>query len=365
MNPFIQAAIRRFPLIGRPRPICPAIELRIQEVLDAVTAAEQVTEDRMHHAAHALNKAALIASDARMADFARDVCWQHIDVYRNLGRPLTFIECRYMLEPVHNLARLKIRANHGTTALTLLEEMYQAVTTRTDLAVEGQVLPVGELVGNRGDEQALRRWVWLQLVGDGVRALALANRWPKAAEHAQDHNGIGNHLLEGRQAAIIADLIAGRSSEAMERLTSTALTEPWEHEVMSCLRVMCISQEAVEQQLRLAFRRMRTSNQDPQYASYRTRLGLTIMVLAKGICPELAEEARISTVGDAIRSADGYAARDVLNCGGISDALAGHERTQLAQISTGSGLGVSLESASLRQVMQASRDAKKMLAAAM
>ena len=71
----------------------------------------------MAHATHTLNKAALVASDCGMADLARQLCWQHIDTYRRIQRPLTIIEALYMLEPVLNLARLDIRAEHGTTAL--------------------------------------------------------------------------------------------------------------------------------------------------------------------------------------------------------------------------------------------------------
>src|SRR5204863_8370932 len=38
------AAVRRFPLLGRPRPICPALPLRIQEITDAVDTAAQKAE---------------------------------------------------------------------------------------------------------------------------------------------------------------------------------------------------------------------------------------------------------------------------------------------------------------------------------
>lgn len=107
-----------------------------------------------------------------------------------------------MLEPVLNLARLQIRADHGTAALQLLEAMHQAITQRCDLTVDDQILPTANLVGEPHDRRQLREWVWLQLIGEGVRALALANRWKDAAEHARRHNGIGVHLIEGRQATI-------------------------------------------------------------------------------------------------------------------------------------------------------------------
>src|SRR5690348_8131751 len=94
----LTAAIRRFPLLGRPRPDCPALPLRIQEIADAVDNARHKADHGMADAAHALNKAALIASDAGMTDLARRLCWRHIDAYRRTGRPLSILEARYLLE---------------------------------------------------------------------------------------------------------------------------------------------------------------------------------------------------------------------------------------------------------------------------
>jgi hypothetical protein len=99
----LTAAVRRFPLLGRPRPDCPTLPARIQEIADAVDTARHKPDHGMADAAHALNKAALIASDAGMTDLAEHLCWQHIDTYRHTGRPLTILEARYLLEPVLNL----------------------------------------------------------------------------------------------------------------------------------------------------------------------------------------------------------------------------------------------------------------------
>ena len=189
--PPLAPAVRRFPLLGRPRPDCPALPLRIQEIADAVDTARQKADNAMTHAAHALNKAALIASDSGMTDLARQLCWQHIGTYRRVGRSLTILEARYLLEPVLNLARLQIRTDQGTAALRLLESMFQAVTRHRNLVVADQTLPLAHLVGDQQDRRQLRQWVWLQLVGEGVRALTLACRWKDAAEHARRLNGIG------------------------------------------------------------------------------------------------------------------------------------------------------------------------------
>ena len=42
--------------------------------------------DGMADAAHALNKAALVASDCGMPYLATDLCWQHINAYRRVNR---------------------------------------------------------------------------------------------------------------------------------------------------------------------------------------------------------------------------------------------------------------------------------------
>ena len=70
MYPSTRAALRYFPLIGRPRPACPTLAERIKVVTDAVQAAADKPEDGMHDAAHALNKAALILSDAGRSNLA-------------------------------------------------------------------------------------------------------------------------------------------------------------------------------------------------------------------------------------------------------------------------------------------------------
>jgi hypothetical protein len=65
LSPTIRGAVRRFPLLGRPRPACPALTDRVAEVVEAADAATQQADNGMAEAAHALNKAALIASDSR------------------------------------------------------------------------------------------------------------------------------------------------------------------------------------------------------------------------------------------------------------------------------------------------------------
>lgn len=340
--PTLSAAVRRFPLLGRPRPDCPALPLRIQEIADAVATARRNAEHGMNGAAHALNKAALIASDSGMTELARDLCWQHIDTYRRAERPLTILEARYLLEPVLNLARLQIRTDQGTAALHLLESMYQAVTRRSDLTVEDQTLPMADLVGAHQERRQLREWVWLQLIGEGVRALALAGRWGDAAEHARTHNGIGVHLMEGRQAAIISRCMTGAPAEGRALLAQSVTAEPWEQEIAGCLHLMCTdpSDSLTARRLATAMARFTARTPVAGYASYRARLGLTIATLAIPTCPDLATSLLARTVTEAIDSKDGYAARDVLSFREPIDGITERRRTDLHHLAEESGLGI-------------------------
>jgi hypothetical protein len=356
------AAVCRFPLLGRPRPACPALRLRIQEITDAATDARLNAEHRMAHAAHSLNKAALVASDCGMADLARQLCWQHIDTYRHIQRPLTIIEALYMLEPVLNLARLDIRADHGTSALRLLEAMHQAVTRRCDLTVGDHTLPTANLVGDQHDRRQLREWVWLQLIPEGVRALALADRWADAAEHARTYNGIGVHLMEGRQAAIIAHCIQGELPQARTLLAESTPTQPWEQEIAPCLH----TDTQMAQHLTTAITRYAARTPMAGYASYRARLGLTIATLASAIRPDLATNLLGQIAEAAIDSTDGYAARDVLGFREPIDGITDRQHRDLARLASESGLGVgTLPEPALQRLTTAATEAAAVLDSAL
>jgi hypothetical protein len=372
MHPATLAAIRRFPLLGRPRPACPALPLRIQEIVDAVDTAthkaEQDAVQGMADAAHALNKAALVASDCAMPDLAAQLCWQHIDAYRSLDRPLTILEARYMLEPVLNLARLQIRADNGTAALRLVEAMYQAVTRRRDLTVGDHTLPAAHLVGAQQDRRQLREWVWLQLIGEGVRALTLADRWKDAAEHARVHNGIGVHLMEGRQAAIIAHRVEGEPAQARTLLAQSAPTQPWEQEVAACLRLMCAdpADTLTAHHLATASERFTARAPTAGYASYRARLGLTIATLATAIRTDLATELLGRIADEAIAAADGYAARDVLGFREPIDGITERQRNDLSRLATAAGLGAgTLPEPTLTRLTAAADNASAVIASAL
>lgn len=293
-------------------------------------------------AAHALNKAALIASDAGMADLAEDLCWQHINVYRHLTRPLTIFEARYMLEPVINLARLQIRAEQGRPALQLLKDLYEAVTQRGNLTVGNQTLPTGNLAGDQAERRKLREWAWLHLLGEGIRTHTLAGRWTDAAEHARAHNGVGAHLMEGRQAVIIAARIQDNLPESRELLAAAAPTQPWERQVAACLHMMCWPEDGavIARCLTPATPRPAIPSPAANYASYRAKLGLTLAILADDTRPALAAKLLNRVAQHAIHSGDGYAARDVLGFREPQTGITESQQARLRGIAAEAGLGL-------------------------
>ena len=183
----LHAALRYFPLTGRPRPACGPLAGRVAEVTAITLAVRHPGADIQWEAAHALNKAALIASDCGDPDLARALCWRHITAYTETGRPLTIREARCILEPTLNLARLAVRSGAFTAALELLDGIHQAITFSRDLVVEGSVLPLGGITGTRDQHRQLREWAWLQHITEGIRAHVLADDWPAAVAHAERH----------------------------------------------------------------------------------------------------------------------------------------------------------------------------------
>lgn len=336
----VAAALRYFPLLGRPRPDCPAFPVRLKEIADSAETALQKREHGMPEAAHTLNKAALIASDAGMPDLARKLCWQHINAYRRQRRPLSILEARYMLEPVLNLARLQIRADRGAPALRLLETMYDAVTHRTALIVDDHALPTAILNGEASERRKLREWVWLQLLGEGIRTLALSNRWVEAAALGQKHNGIGGHLMEGRQAAIIAACIQGEPDQGRKILSSSTLTQPWEHQVAACLDLICRAptDAGFSHHLMTATQNLVVPIPAPNYASYRTRLGLAIAILGTPTRAEFAADVLYRTAQNAVESKDGYAARDILSFREPIGGITPDQHTDLRRTAADAGL---------------------------
>lgn len=347
-TPTTTTMLRRFPLIGRPRPTCRALPDRVNDVIDLAHAAEAHDPDALTHAANALNLAALIASDCGLPDLATTWCWAHIDRY--LDQPtLTMNQAAHLLEPVLNLARLQIRASSGQPALALLHNMYRAVTTTSDLPIDGRPIPLSRLDATADEHHTLRRWAWLQYLNEGVRILALNDQWETAAAHATALNGVGTHLLEGRQAAIIARLPTNPTA-AHDLLAECTLTEPWEREVHACLTAICTTSAQRDTALKIATQMFLEKTAPPEYIAYHTRLGLTIATLVENDHLDAANQILHTAAERAIAAGDGYASRDLLRHH-TTRPLPDAQQNHLQQLVAHAGLGRKSMPASAQQLL--------------
>ncbi|GAA4720442.1 hypothetical protein APR04_005754 [Promicromonospora umidemergens] len=308
------AAVRRFPLVAWARPACPPLPERVADIADQAKNLRDAPPDRetAESAAALLNLAALIASDCRDAALAEDLCHQHLDTYLSHDRPVAYADAPLLLGPATNLARLRMRAADGDTALTILVSLLRGVQHNTDVTVDDRTLPLSTLHGPATERQELVTFVWLQLLTDGTKALTLAGRWADAARLVHAYNGIGLHLFEGRQITVIDNLLKGDPKAAREVLADAELSEPWEHEVAACLRLLLAAptdcSTAIENLLAL----YDAAEGHPERPHYRARLGVTASVLVCSHDQQLADDVLHRTALEALEAHDGYAAREVL-----------------------------------------------------
>lgn len=103
--PGIDLIARSFPLVARPHPPCPPLDARIAEIVALTRAADDTPDRAPSLRAAALNKAALIASDAGQPDLARELCWRHHRSYTSATQQ-TAQQARLVLKPArHPLPR--------------------------------------------------------------------------------------------------------------------------------------------------------------------------------------------------------------------------------------------------------------------
>jgi hypothetical protein len=333
----LRTALHWFPLVGWARPACPPLGDRVAEVATIIRSAREPGADARACAANALNKAALLASDCGMPDLASDLCWQHIDAYRKALVPLTVTAGMGMLGPSLNLARLRLRADDPDAALRILDALHRAVSTGTNARIDGRELPLAGLTGSRDERYRLRETVWRQYLTEGIRAHAMAGRWRQAAELAEAHQGIGAHLMEGRQAAIIASLLDGDADAARGILAESTITEPWEKHVAACLAVMCAAAPDIPAAVAAMTMQFLSDNPVPGRIVFRARTGLAMAAVAGGTDVPAAHDIIAMIVAEVVRASDGYAARDILQDPAGPTETA--DRPALARLVTESGLG--------------------------
>ncbi|WP_133057070.1 hypothetical protein [Frankia sp. KB5] len=303
--------MRRFPLVPRQRPACSALKARVGE-LCALADTAQRTGDRATASAM-FNQAALLASDLGLPDLARAWCHRHAELHLRTHL-LTARAARHALEPLVNLARLHIRAGAGDVAARLLDNLYQAVSTRTDIVLDDIVVPAATLTATVDDHAKLRQWLWTVLLADGVRARTTAGRWQDASTYLRRHKGIGQRLFDGRQVAILASAIAGNRADAQALLGATACTEPWETAVRDCLTMLCRRPD--DPGVSAAATAMLDHCGQLDHANlpiaFRIRLHLTALDAASNVNDVDPRPLTRAMIHQVLEAGDGYAARDLL-----------------------------------------------------
>lgn len=312
--------VRYFPLVARPRPACRSVEERVGELLQLA--------DTAHHdpvrAATVLNQAALLASDLGLPQLARTWCHEHaLAQFSRL--PATGKVTIQVLEPVVNLARLRIRAGEGDRALNLLEQLFDAVCERTDTVLnDGFRVPCSSLTSDEDHHREVVQWVWRVLLADGARALTTAGRWSDAHDLVRSHRGVGNRMSDGRQIAVIDHATSGDFHQAQKLVETTEPGEPWEQAVTSLLAV--ISDPAPQEHH--IDRAVETCGAIPWTTStavFHTRLLVTLRALVGPGDPRT-DPLVSQLIGRVLDDGNGYCARDLL-----SSSDAGNYRSALAE----------------------------------
>lgn len=342
MNALLQRVAQRFPLIARPRPACVPLRTRIAELRELSDAASHGTEDKhITLASETLNKAALIASDCGVPALARSLCWRHFTAYLS-ARPLNASQARHALEPLINLARLAVRERDGARGYLLLNSLFRAVSSGGTADIDGHRIMFNGLTRTSGDLHTVRKWLWGVFLNEGIRALISAGQWEQAVAHAQQHRGVGQRLLDGRQATIVAHCLAGDTDIALKLVADSELIQPWEHAVAGCLRLLC-SRAAGHSTGDIAAEFQRhyfELDQTPGLLVFRMRLSQTMLDFATESDRPFATRVFMSMIGDILATADGYAAREVLAHKQASALLSLAEQRELAVAVHNAGLGL-------------------------
>ncbi|WP_156819378.1 hypothetical protein [Pseudonocardia sp. HH130630-07] len=336
-EPTAVAALRRFPLVARPRLSCAPLHSRLAEIATLVRDAETVA-DPVPLLAVAHNKAALLASDQQHPDLARELCWQHHRRYPLA--PRSEREARFALEPLVNLARLALRHDDPDHAIGILSSLLRGATHGDDVIVDDEKVRLDHSQMTTDAHHAVRTWLWMSLLREGIRGLTAAGRWADARAHAESHRGIGDRLLDGRQVAVIAYLNEGEIDRASELIHGSTVTEPWERAIVETLNAtVSRGQSKPHDQMIECYR---ATHLDERHAFFTASLGLAVIDVAGGPQNPFSCTVIERVYRQAVVSNDAYVAR-LLDCHAIADYLNDSERRSLKSMVNRSGL---LESAS-------------------
>jgi hypothetical protein len=328
MDPTGPVALR-FPLVARVRPVCLPLPARAGRIAELANAAERDACQGL--ASSVFNQAALLASDLDLPDVARQWCHRHASAYLH-ACPLGGMDAVRALEPLVNLARLRIRAGHGDQAHRMLLSLCEAVTEGTAVMLDGIWVPA-DLTATDADRREVRQWLWRVIIADGTRALTAAGRWQDALTHLQHHRGVGRHILDGRQVAVLARATTADYDGAQQLLADTAPGEPWENAVTACLTALC----------RPPHRRPANSDIDTlldRCCRLDFQAGLVVfhtrLVLSAVDASHLSSHPRLRTqaielTDRIVEIGDGYAAREILAHDGCVSLLTQQQTRRLAR----------------------------------
>ncbi|MDX3526521.1 hypothetical protein P1P75_08705 [Streptomyces sp. ID05-39B] len=301
---------QRFPLVARFRPACLPLPERVRALADLADTAVKKTDQGSASAVY--NQAALIASDLDLSDLAREMCHQHAAAYLH-ACPLPGMSAIRGLEPVINLARLQIRAGRADEGRQRLLDLYEAVETGAAARFDGVAVPA-ELTASDEDRHEVRAWLWRVLLADGTRTLTTEGRWAEAKAHIEAHRGVGKRMLDGRQVAILAALVAGDTASTAALLADTLPGDPWEQAVTACLTVLCrrAAGQPIDGHLADLATTYSERKTEPGMTVFDIRLGLTVLdAIGSAEAPgtrRIVEELHRKTTD----AEDGYAAREIL-----------------------------------------------------
>ncbi|MFJ7279804.1 hypothetical protein [Kitasatospora sp. NPDC098663] len=347
MDP-IGSLARRFPLVARWRPACTPLAQRVADLAENARRAEH---DRDLAGASAVyNLSALLASDVGLPELARTWCHRHARAYLG-SHPLGAQDARLALEPLGNLARLHIRDGNGEQAYQLLESLHTAVNTRTAADIDGVLLPA-DLTDSADAHQELRRWTWALLLATGARALAVSGRWEQARARLAGHRGIGRRMLDGRQVAVIASLVAHDTALALDLLRDTLPGETTENAVTACLTLIAQDQAPGPNTLLAPLRELEPT---PRTAVFRTRLTLSFIDTLDPDGPA-ARSLATDLITRTLDQPDGYTARDLLDHPGCTALLTSRQHRDLTTRVDTCGLGSQSLPEHLRHELDAALD---------
>ncbi|MBV9143818.1 MAG: hypothetical protein JO115_23355 [Pseudonocardiales bacterium] len=350
-NPRLNSLVeQRFPLLPRSKPVCRSLTDRIDRVRRQADLASQHTDDSLLRAAEAHNLAALIASDCGMPALARDLCWRQFDIFATSG-PYDQASAKLALQPLVNLGRLRTRDGNGTAAYQIHEALFQAAKTRTEASVDGRTISLGNIVHRGDDHREIVRWLWTILLADGIRALCRAGRWSEALHQAEQYNGLGQRLFDGRQVAIIAHCAAHNHAEALRLTEASATPTAWEEAVAACMKVICLTWAGQPTSSATAAMLDTYLALDPvrEHAVFHVRLGLSVADLAHNTHDTQPVVRMIER--SALDAADAYAAHDI-RANRTPSPLTKRAAQALNKIVRAAGLGTTMRPRPLDNLMQ-------------